>query len=126
MLYESYSQPAAFISTSACRPQALPGFLGSLLDRLQAAGVFTAEERPNHCLVNSYERAAACPLHQDGPLCACFTCSMLPVPFAVLRACLQMRMLHAQATGALKDSRSCAAEAVHDGPPLSVQIWTRW
>jgi len=49
--------------------QALPPFLATLLDRLEACRVFSAAERPNHCLINSYERAAPCPMHQDGPLC---------------------------------------------------------
>lgn len=53
---------------TAAVTEALPGFLSSSLDGFQAAGLFTEAERPNHCLVNSYERSAPCPVHQDGPL----------------------------------------------------------
>jgi hypothetical protein len=86
VLQHTYCSPVAPLHRRG-HLQALPSFLRALLDRLQAAGVFTSDERPNHCLVNSYERAAACPLHQDGPLCACFNCSMLPIPSPVLLPC---------------------------------------
>lgn len=65
-------------------PQALPPFLATLLDRLEACRVFSAAERPNHCLINSYERAAPCPTHQDGPLCE--SPFVLPTAHTLLRS----------------------------------------
>lgn len=72
--------------------QALPLFLAALLDRLQACSVFSAAERPNHCLVNSYERGAPCPMHQDGPLCelsiaTAYACLLHAQPFPELLRC---------------------------------------
>ena len=51
-----------------CLMQALPPFLRAVVDRLVAAGVYSAAEAPNHCLVNEYRDGAGIPPHDDGPL----------------------------------------------------------
>ena len=51
-----------------CFTQALPPFLQAVVDRLVAAGVYSAAEAPNHCLVNEYRDGAGIPPHDDGPL----------------------------------------------------------
>ena len=51
-----------------CLTQALPPFLQAVVDRLVAAGVYSAAEAPNHCLVNEYKDGAGIPPHDDGPL----------------------------------------------------------
>ena len=43
----------------------MPPRLGMLLDELQAAGVFTAEERPDTCCVNVYDAGSWIPPHVD-------------------------------------------------------------
>ena len=51
-----------------CLRQALPPFLRAVVDRLVQAGVYSAAEAPNHCLVNEYRDGAGIPPHDDGPL----------------------------------------------------------
>jgi len=67
-----------------CRTQALPPFLRAVVDRLVAAGVYSASEAPNHCLVNEYKDGAGIPPHDDGPLYlnkVCHSAIPLCLPF---------------------------------------------
>lgn len=48
--------------------ETLPPALTALVERMTTCGVLKASQRPNHCLVNSYDGGAACSVHQDGPL----------------------------------------------------------
>ena len=53
--------------------------------------------------------AACSPCHLPWRICAC-----------------TLHMLHANTTGPLTRCGSCNGAAVHDRPPPSMQIWTRW
>jgi alkylated DNA repair protein alkB family protein 6 len=45
----------------------LPPFLSQLCAGLVQAGLFSAEQPPNHVLINAYERAEGIAPHSDGP-----------------------------------------------------------
>ena len=49
-------------------PVAMPDWVKGLCGTLVAAGVFPADEPPNHVLVNEYEPGRGIPAHKDGPM----------------------------------------------------------
>ncbi|KAL1518586.1 hypothetical protein AB1Y20_002874 [Prymnesium parvum] len=50
------------------QPEPLPSWASAVCDALVAAGVFSAEEPPNHVLVNEYLPGQGIAAHRDGPL----------------------------------------------------------
>ena len=50
------------------RPESVPQFAQCVFDSLVQAGIFPADEPPNHILLNEYVAGQGISSHKDGPL----------------------------------------------------------